>query len=431
MYNLWSYILNGGKRASVCWHRRYGKDDICLNLMAIAAHQRVGTYWHMCPEKEQVRKAVWDSLNNEGVRRIDQAFPKELRRRTLENEMKIELLNGSMINFLGSDRYDSNVGTNPIWVTFSEWSLCDPKAWTYISPILAAEENKGVALFIFTPRGLNHAEQMHRMAENNPDWFAETLTVADTTDHQGRPIISQETIEAERREGKPEHEIRQEYYCEFLADNDYQLIPIKNISDACNRPPPPGDKGAPTIIGYDVGISGDPSVRAVRTGYDCSSIPLRYCREPDLNIQADLLIEDIERFKPDAVFVDETGVGYGLVPILRQRGYGGLVMGINFGSAASSPRYKNIRAEMYDTLRIWCESPHASLVNDLGLKRELGAIRYDPNASTIKIASKADIKKDVGHSTDAADAIALTHAKRVARRDLYNGSHGRQTTALM
>ena len=73
---LWHYLENGGKRAVCVWHRRAGKDDVCLHWTAAALHQRIGNYWHMLPEAAQARKAIWDAVNRlTGKRRIDEAFP--------------------------------------------------------------------------------------------------------------------------------------------------------------------------------------------------------------------------------------------------------------------------------------------------------------------------------------------------------------------
>src|ERR1700722_13648253 len=61
--DLWSYLIGGGKRACVIWHRRSGKDDVALNWACRAAHEKVGEYWHMLPEAAQGRKVVWDAVN--------------------------------------------------------------------------------------------------------------------------------------------------------------------------------------------------------------------------------------------------------------------------------------------------------------------------------------------------------------------------------
>jgi len=36
----WRYLENGGKHAELIWHRRSGKDEICLHRAACAAFER-------------------------------------------------------------------------------------------------------------------------------------------------------------------------------------------------------------------------------------------------------------------------------------------------------------------------------------------------------------------------------------------------------
>ena len=54
----WRYLENGGKHAELIWHRRAGKDEICLHRAAVAAFERPATYWHMLPMASQARKAI-------------------------------------------------------------------------------------------------------------------------------------------------------------------------------------------------------------------------------------------------------------------------------------------------------------------------------------------------------------------------------------
>ena len=111
---------------------------------------RTGVYWHMLPTATQARKAVWDAVDGEGRRVLDQVFPRPLRAATSATEMKIALKCGSLWQLVGSDNFNALVGANPVGVVFSEYSLADPAAWDYVRPILA--ENGGWAVFIFTPR---------------------------------------------------------------------------------------------------------------------------------------------------------------------------------------------------------------------------------------------------------------------------------------
>ena len=194
---LWNKMENGCKRAIAIWHRRAGKDSLSLNWTATAAHQRKGTYWHMLPEARQARKVVWDGIDRAGRRMIDQAFPPALRAKTNDQEMKIELKCGSIWQCVGSDNYDSLVGANPIGVIFSEFSVANPKAWTFLRPILA--ENGGWALFIYTPRGRNHGWELWSNAKQAKDWYCSMLTVEDTWGKGG--LMSPEMVEAEIASG--------------------------------------------------------------------------------------------------------------------------------------------------------------------------------------------------------------------------------------
>lgn len=176
---LWSYLEKGGKRALGFWHRRAGKDDVLLNRTAVAIFERPAAYWTALPEYAQARKALWNAVDpHTGKRRIDQAFPQELRESTNEQEMFIRFKNGGTWQLVGSDRYDSLVGSGPAGVTFSEFALANPAAWGFIRPML--EENNGWAAFITTPRGNNHAKAMLDLAKKDPRWFAEVLSVNDT-----------------------------------------------------------------------------------------------------------------------------------------------------------------------------------------------------------------------------------------------------------
>lgn len=171
----------------------------------------------MLPEYGQARKAIWSAVNpHTGKRRIDEAFPAQLRKRTNDQEMFIEFVNGATWQLVGSDRYDNLVGAGVAGVTFSEWALANPSAWGYIRPMI--EENNGWATFITTPRGRNHAHAMYEMARKNPRWFAEVSSVHNTG------ALSADQIEESLKEyislyGEDlgQAQFDQEYLCSFNA----------------------------------------------------------------------------------------------------------------------------------------------------------------------------------------------------------------------
>lgn len=166
-------------RLIAIWHRRAGKDEIVLNAMRELAWKDPGTYWHCFPEQKQARKAIWNGVNGHtGKRRILEAFPPQMISRMQDDDMFIELKNGATFQLIGSDRYDSTVGSGPKGIAYSEWALSNPSAWAYHSPMI--RETGGFAAFITTPRGNNHAKTMFDRAKSNPKWFAEMLSIGQT-----------------------------------------------------------------------------------------------------------------------------------------------------------------------------------------------------------------------------------------------------------
>lgn len=176
---LWAYLASKGKRAVAIWHRRAGKDEICLHHCAVSMLDRPGNYWTCLPEYGQGRKALWTAVNpHSAKRRIDEVFPQDLRESTNDHEMFIRFRNGSTWQIVGSDRYDQTVGAGVAGITFSEYALSNPSAWGYYRPMV--EENNGWAAFITTPRGRNHAFEIYNHACRTEGWFAERLTAVDT-----------------------------------------------------------------------------------------------------------------------------------------------------------------------------------------------------------------------------------------------------------
>jgi len=214
---LWSYLQGGGKRAMAVWHRRAGKDDVCLHHTAVSAAKRVANYWYMLPEYAQSRKAIWQAINpHTGKRRIDEAFPHDFRENTNDSEMLLRFKNGSTFQCIGSDQYDRTVGSSAAGCVYSEHALANPSAWAYHRPMI--EENNGWAIFVTTPRGRNHAFEMFKHAQHAPNWFAELLTVDQTG------MLTQEQLAETMKEmvalygaDAGRASFRQELYCDWTA----------------------------------------------------------------------------------------------------------------------------------------------------------------------------------------------------------------------
>jgi phage terminase large subunit len=203
-------LKQGYKRMVIMWNRRSGKDKTCIAIIAKEMIKRVGTYFYVFPTYAQGKKVLWNGRDKEGFRFIEH-IPKSLWKTVDNTAMRIELKNGSVFQIVGSDNIDSLVGTNPIGIVFSEYSLQNPDVWSFLRPIL--DENDGWAIFNFTPRGENHAKGLYDMAKNSVNWFTSLLTVEDTK------TVPIEKLEQIRLEYIAEHGddalFYQEFYCSF------------------------------------------------------------------------------------------------------------------------------------------------------------------------------------------------------------------------
>ena len=89
------------------------------------------------------------------------------------------------------------------------------------------------------------------MARENPNWFAQALTVDDTG------AVPMEAIDEDRASGMPEEMIQQEYWCSFDAPlvgsyyGDY-LCACQLQAQATAPPPEPGLLGAVGFVIYGV-----------------------------------------------------------------------------------------------------------------------------------------------------------------------------------
>lgn len=210
----------GIKRAMLVWHRRAGKDVTAWNWCITEASRVTGTYYYLFPEFAQGKRVLWNGFDKQGKRFLHYIpFWKECQFN--ETEMRITLpkikggSQGSIIQVVGTDNYNALMGTNPIGCVFSEYSLQNPGAWKFIRPIL--DQNQGWAVFVMTPRGPNHAKQLWDLVEHSKEWYTSRLTVEQTMDNEGEPIIAPSIVQRARAEGEEEDHIQQEWYTSWLG----------------------------------------------------------------------------------------------------------------------------------------------------------------------------------------------------------------------
>lgn len=212
-----AYFKERKKRLVQIIHRRAGKDFGTLNLCVAAMCKEPLYCLYLFPEKTQARKVIWNGLDDDGKKFIDCFPPEILKCKPKNDEMKIELKNGSIFQLSGSDRYDNLRGTNPKIIVFSEYAESNPAAWYVLSPIL--RRNGGAAIFCYTVRGRNHGYDLYKNNKDSKDWFVQYLPITETYDNNGKRLITEEDIAEETRAGIPKHVIDQEYYLSWDAAN--------------------------------------------------------------------------------------------------------------------------------------------------------------------------------------------------------------------
>lgn len=170
------------------------------------------------------------------------------------------------------------------------------------------------------------------------------------------------------------------------------------------------------VLGVDVARFGDDtSVIVMRQGRAC--FKPKVFRNIDTMQLAGQVALVIQKNDPDAVFIDQTGIGSGVVDRLRQLGYP--IIGIDFGQRAIEPgRFANRRAEMWWKMADWIRNGGCLPDDPEFISEPTGpTYRFDA-AGRLILESKEDLKKRGIASPNKADALALTFAIPVAHRGI-------------
>jgi len=123
--------------------------------------------------------------------------------------------------------------------------------------------------------------------------------------------------------------------------------------------------------------------------------------------------------EPDMMFIDAGG-GADLVDRLHELGYDKRVKAVAFGSTPLRPkRYTNKRNEMWGEMSAWLndENLDVQVPDDDSLQADLCASLYRRDSQDrIVLWSKDKIKEELGYSPDEGDALALTWAQPVIKK---------------
>lgn len=124
----------------------------------------------------------------------------------------------------------------------------------------------------------------------------------------------------------------------------------------------------------------------------------------------------IKEHHPSAVFIDEVGLGYGIVDLLRNWGH--RITGVNAHKEADDADvFFDKRMEMWDRMRRWLQT--ADIPDDPALKEELvaplfGHTTLKTRGELVMLEKKKHTRAKLGRSPDRADALAYSFYHEMA-----------------
>jgi phage terminase large subunit len=323
-------------------------------------------------------------------------------------EDRIEnVITGTRFVFKGlKDQNKQNIksleGVDICWI--EEGQSISKDSWDVLNPTI---RKKGSQIWV----------SMNREEENDPIWVAvasnpDEKTYVCKVNYYDNPYCPDEMkYLAERCKEQDYDDYLHIWEGEPIQQGNTKLIGAKSVKAAFE--PKMDSSTSPLVIGLDIARFGDDAtVFCFRKGRWCFKFE-EYAKKDTVEI-ANIATNLIRERKPARLFLDDGGVGGGVYDILKDRGFGEIVRGVNFGARSiDDERYANRRAEMWDAVREWLTGK-VQLPKDDKLLDDLCSVnkKYDQKGR-LQLESKDDVKKRLGRSPDKADALALTFAEPV------------------
>jgi len=404
------------------WHRRARKTTLAINLLIRqCCRNSKAKYIYVAPTQVWARNVVWDDPTM-----IWDAMPPqtEIGWKSNDQKMLITFANGSMLKVAGSDEPDALRGIDASGVVFDEWALHKPSVWSQIfRPIIAGDAIPGAtharwAMFLYTPKGPNHATQMFNVAacveseaelptkgkaaKCKPEWFASRL-VADESGIIARSEL--DAMLAEVADGTlTQAEYDQEMQCRRVTDEERTLITSAMLDRLVNtyRLRAETPQLSYRIVAIDPAFGGDIcAIKGLENGQIKIERNVHYTLTSEVIVEAKLVAQQIGTKN---FIVDCIGVGKGVSDGLRTD-----VAGYNvqyFNSAAKcedSELFANLKAQAVYYAAQQIRKCKVFPINSLEVRRQLVALsRYkiQPSSGKMIMRPNDEVKKDIGCSPD-------------------------------
>jgi hypothetical protein len=436
--------LDSGNRRShfiaLEWHRRARKTTLAMNLLIRECYRLpLSKFVYVAPTKVMARNIVWD---DPVMLRAYLPDKREMRWDLNEQKMMVRFANGSVLQLGGSDDPDSLRGIDAVGLVLDEWSLHKIVVWTEIfRPIIAGAlpqhlQNKKAfrwAMFLYTPKGVNHASTMFDDAiclaetgvlpvcgeppKTKPRWHCSRL------DGEKSGILPASELKEMREDPTiPQAMYDQEIRCSRVTIEEMTLITSAmlqrlNQHHATTHYSAPPEEGHRKVVSIDPAFGGDVCKIIGIVDYRLESEQSIVDRHRTAEIVAAGKVM-AARIGTGNFVVDCIGSGLGVADGLADDVADYNVIYFNSSERPSAKgkatwrqlRFGNKRAEAYFRAAEGVRTLRAGPIRSDTLLRQLPvASCYAPSGQGGKllIIPKHVIKKELGRSPDDADAYVM------------------------
>lgn len=185
-------------------HVRAGKTVACINDLVDAAlrcDKPNPRFAYMAPYYSQAKDVAWVYL-----KQYTAAIPGV---QVNESELRVDLPGGRRVRLYGADNYQRLSGIYLDGCVLDEYGDMDPRGWKEVIRARLSDRN-GWALFIGTPKGINHFADLWEAAQNDDEWFTLKLRASETG------LLPESELVSARR-AMSEEDYQAQYECSFEA----------------------------------------------------------------------------------------------------------------------------------------------------------------------------------------------------------------------
>ena len=368
------------KFGTVATGRQYGKSLLGQNMML---------YW-LLGNKNQ--KGAWISPIYNQAKKVFQELSSasnKIIKSSNKADLTIQFINGSTLQFLSAERYDSIRGFSFNYVVIDEAAFIKNEALNEaILPTLSALGKK--CLIISTPKSKNwFYTYWLRGQEENDDYISFKGVSTDN------PHVSQDFI-WEQQKSLPIDIYKQEYLAEFSeSTNDV----FRGLDSVCNLNRWDETRTTRDYFGIDFGMSNDYTVCTILSESGRCKKILRFNGQ-SYEESTKTIINELRKYNIKGGFVETNGPGQAIFELIKKYERNTKPFFTSQDSKAQA-----VRKLIYDIEEMAIELPSKELMPEL--YNELSAYTYKVNTN-----GKLSFSHPNGYNDDTVDSLWLANLAR-------------------